>query len=244
MKRAIPGLLGIVLLAAADNVEERVRQAQGLLTSTPPATAQALGILEGAVALCQANLEAACAEAYAWNGVAAETQANGNDEILRTLVEPLYAKAVSLSGTYPNALYLELHGRLLKTLGDTLRAEPILARAVELRRSEIAAINGTRTFTGSAHRIGATVARPELVQKMEPAYTNIARLLRYQGTAVLKMIVAPDGTARNVQLVKSLGLGLDAQAARAVQQWVFKPGMMDGQPVAVDATVEVNFRLL
>ena len=244
MKTAMLWLIGTVLVAAPDSVEVRVRQAQGLLTSTPPAMAQALGILEGAVALCQTNLEAACAEAYAWNGVVLEAQANGNDEILRTRVEPLYARAVSLGGTYPNAQYLELHGRLLKSLGETLRAEPVLARAVELRKAEIAVINGARTYSGSAHRIGAAVGRPELVQRMEPAYTNIARILRYQGTAVLRMVVAPDGTARNVQLVKSLGFGLDEQAARAVQQWVFKPGTIDGQPVAVDATVEVNFRLL
>jgi len=44
--------------------------------------------------------------------------------------------------------------------------------------------------------------------------------------------------------VKSLGFGLDEKAAEAVSQWQFKPGTRGGAPVPVEATVEVNFRLL
>jgi TonB family protein len=45
-------------------------------------------------------------------------------------------------------------------------------------------------------------------------------------------------------VIRPLGLGLDQKAIEAVEKWKFKPGMKDGKPVAVQATIEVNFRLL
>jgi len=85
---------------------------------------------------------------------------------------------------------------------------------------------------------------PKLIKKVEPEYNEDARAAKYQGTAVLQVVIGPDGFAHNIQVVKSLGLGLDQKAAEAVAQWQFSPGMKDGSPVPVTATVEVNFRLL
>jgi hypothetical protein len=36
----------------------------------------------------------------------------------------------------------------------------------------------------------------------------------------------------------------DETAIEAVTQWTFRPGYKDGQAVTVEATIEVNFRLL
>jgi len=47
-----------------------------------------------------------------------------------------------------------------------------------------------------------------------------------------------------MKVVRGLGLGLDEKALQAISQWKFRPGAKDGQPVAVMATIEVNFRLL
>jgi TonB family protein len=61
---------------------------------------------------------------------------------------------------------------------------------------------------------------------------------------LLSLEVGADGLAHNIQVVRGLGLGLDEKAVEAVQQWTFKPGMKDGEPVPVRASIEVNFRLL
>jgi Gram-negative bacterial TonB protein C-terminal len=41
-----------------------------------------------------------------------------------------------------------------------------------------------------------------------------------------------------------LGLGPDQKAIEAAEKWKFAPGKKDGKPVAVEAAIEVNFRLL
>jgi periplasmic protein TonB len=56
--------------------------------------------------------------------------------------------------------------------------------------------------------------------------------------------VDPTGKARDIRVVRSLGLGLDEKAIEAVNKWKFRPGVKNGQPVSVQATIEVNFRLL
>lgn len=49
---------------------------------------------------------------------------------------------------------------------------------------------------------------------------------------------------RDVRVIHPVGLGLDEKAIEAVSKWRFRPGMKDGQPVAVMVTIEMNFRLL
>ena len=61
---------------------------------------------------------------------------------------------------------------------------------------------------------------------------------------VLYVEVDTAGKARNLRVIRSLGLGLDEKAIEAVQKWRFRPGQRNGQPVIVAATIEVNFRLL
>jgi periplasmic protein TonB len=97
---------------------------------------------------------------------------------------------------------------------------------------------------GGVFRVGGGVTAPVLVFKVEPEYSEEARKAKYQGTVVLYVEVDPNGKARNLRIVRSLGLGLDEKAIEAVNKWKFKPGFKDGKPVTVAATIEVNFRLL
>jgi TonB family protein len=98
--------------------------------------------------------------------------------------------------------------------------------------------------TGGVYRVGGGVSAPVLLSKVEPAYSPEALAAQFQGTVVLSVVIRPDGRVYNIQVVRSLGLGLDEQAAEAVTQWKFEPGKRGGAPVAVGATIEVNFRML
>lgn len=97
---------------------------------------------------------------------------------------------------------------------------------------------------GGVFRVGGGVTAPQLVYRVEPEYTEAARKAKYQGTVVLYAVVGRDGRVRDLRIVRALGLGLDEKALDAVRQWKFRPGMKDGQPVDVAASIEVTFRLL
>jgi protein TonB len=82
-----------------------------------------------------------------------------------------------------------------------------------------------------------------VIRKVEPVYSEEGRKKQIEGAVVLRVTVATDGRAIDIQVMKPLGAGLDQNAIDAVQKWLFKPGTKDGEPVAVYATVEVPFRL-
>ena len=99
-------------------------------------------------------------------------------------------------------------------------------------------------FGGGAYRIGGGVSAPVPIYQPEPEYSEEARKAKWQGSVLLSLVVDESGKAVGIKVTKSLGLGLDQKAIEAVEKWRFKPGMKDGKPVPVMASVEVNFRLL
>ena len=87
------------------------------------------------------------------------------------------------------------------------------------------------------------VMAPKLIYKTEPTYTEQARAAALEGMVKLALHVGADGRAHNLEVVQSLGMGLDEKAMEAIRQWRFEPGKKDGEPVVVRATVDTNFRL-
>lgn len=95
----------------------------------------------------------------------------------------------------------------------------------------------------SVYRVGGHVSAPVLLSKLEPGYSEAARRDKVQGTSMLYAQISPRGRATNIRVVARLGHGLDRKAIEAVKRWHFQPGSRDGEPVTVEATIEVNFRL-
>lgn len=97
---------------------------------------------------------------------------------------------------------------------------------------------------GGAYKIGGDVSAPSLIAKFEPEYSEEARKAKYSGSVLLTVVVDENGAPRDIHVVRPLGLGLDEKAIEAVHRWRFRPGMKNGKAVAVQAQVEVSFRLL
>jgi TonB family protein len=86
------------------------------------------------------------------------------------------------------------------------------------------------------------VAPPRVMRKVEPVFTAEAQRARVApGRVLLRVVVAPNGRACNIRVYSPMGLGLDEPAMHAIQQWQFAPATRNGEPIAVIATIEVNF---
>jgi len=96
---------------------------------------------------------------------------------------------------------------------------------------------------GGVFRPGRGVTPPRAIFSPTPEFSEEARKAKYQGTCTLMIVVATDGRPTNIRVVNSLGMGLDEKAIETVKTWKFEPAMKDGKPVAVQISVEVEFRL-
>jgi len=92
-----------------------------------------------------------------------------------------------------------------------------------------------------AGRNGVSV--PEAIYSPEPGFSEEARKAKHQGIVQLLLVVGKDGHPYNIRVSQTLGMGLDEKAIEAVNHWRFKPATLNGQPVATQIAVEVDFHL-
>ncbi len=95
-----------------------------------------------------------------------------------------------------------------------------------------------RTF-----EITEDIEPPVPLDQPRPEYSAEAREHRHEGVVVLRVEVGPDGRVSSVSVQNPLGMGLDEKAQEAVRQWVYKPALKDGRPVAVHFDLSIDFRL-
>jgi protein TonB len=100
-------------------------------------------------------------------------------------------------------------------------------------------------FGGNAMREGSGAQPPTLLHPVDPKYTTDAMRAKIQGEVTLEAVVGPDGTVKDVRVVKSLdrATGLDEEAMKTARQWRFKPATFQGQPVSHLVLIVMTFNL-
>lgn len=91
-------------------------------------------------------------------------------------------------------------------------------------------------------RVGGNVQQANLIRKIQPIYPPLAKQARVQGVVHLATTIAADGTVQNLEVISGHPLLIQA-AMEAVKQWVYKPTLLNGNPVEVITQVDVNFTL-
>ena len=91
--------------------------------------------------------------------------------------------------------------------------------------------------------IGKGVTPPRPIFSPTPDSAHGSGPAKYSGTVTLQLVVSTEGKAEEIKVLKSLGPGLDQKAIDALRQWKFQPAMKDGQPVATQIEIDVDFHL-
>jgi TonB family protein len=84
--------------------------------------------------------------------------------------------------------------------------------------------------------------QPALISRVEPVYPPLAKQAHVQGTVDLSAIIGKDGHVQDLKVVRGHPLLVQA-ALDAVNQWVYKPTLMNGEPVEIATDIQVNFAL-
>ncbi len=90
---------------------------------------------------------------------------------------------------------------------------------------------------------GKGITPPKAVFQPTPSFSEEARGAKYQDTVSLAILVEDTGRPQSIRIVKPVGYGLDRQAVEAVARWRFDPALRDGEPVAYEVQVQVDFHL-
>ena len=99
----------------------------------------------------------------------------------------------------------------------------------------------TQAPPGAINVVGAA-QQANLVQQVHPQYPALAKQARVQGVVTLNALIGKDGHIVNLSVVKGHPLLVQA-AIDAVKEWVYKPTLLNGDPVEVFTSIDVNFTL-
>jgi periplasmic protein TonB len=91
-------------------------------------------------------------------------------------------------------------------------------------------------------RVSGGVQASKLINKPTPLYPPIAKQARVQGTVVLAAMISKSGTVEGLKVVSGHPM-LTQAALQAVRNWKYQPTYLNGEPVEVETTINVNFTL-
>jgi TonB family protein len=167
------------------------------------------------------------------------------------LIDPKYDDAMA----YMNLLIRE-RADLLDTAEEYRRdialADEWVDMAMETKRAKSAGMGnmvpppppsppGT-TGVPARIRVSGPVQANMLVTSPPPIYPPEAKRAGVQGSVQLSVVISREGKVTQVSYLSGEAAFADA-AMEAVRQWVYKPTLLNGEPVEVTTQVEVNFRL-
>lgn len=91
-------------------------------------------------------------------------------------------------------------------------------------------------------RVSQGVQEAKLIRRILPVYPPLAIRTRQFGSVHLEAIVGKDGSIRDIRVLSGPAFLVPA-AIEAVRQWLYKPTLLNGEPVEIIAPITINFKL-
>jgi TonB family protein len=93
-------------------------------------------------------------------------------------------------------------------------------------------------------RVGGEIEAAKRTNLVSPIYPEAARATGIQGTVILHAVIGMDGTPLSLRVMnREIDSDLARAAVEAVSQWRYRPTLLNGEPIEVDTTIMVNFKL-
>jgi len=101
-----------------------------------------------------------------------------------------------------------------------------------------------RTEKSPRVRLGGGIQAARLLNKVQPTYPATAKAAGIEGTVILNAIIGMNGTPLSLRVMNSeVDPELAHAAVEAVSKWRYSPTLLNGEPIEVDTTIIVNFKL-
>lgn len=91
-------------------------------------------------------------------------------------------------------------------------------------------------------RISGGVIAENVLTKVFPKFPEVARAKHINGTVVTRVIIGKDGHIKSAEAVSGPDL-LRPAYVDAVKQWIYKPYLLNGEPVEVETTITISIQL-
>jgi TonB family protein len=167
----------------------------------------------------------------------ADTPAQSGDAVAKAdnwVTQALDAKRRQAQHPRPSAGPLDVDGPAIV---------PIIAPPPPPPPPPPAGASQARMEAPGAIRVSGESQQAKLLKQVPPEYPAAARQAGTSGAVRLSVIITKEGKVRDIRVMNSAGMGLDVAAMEAVKQWVYQPTLLNGEPVEVVTTVDVNFAL-
>jgi TonB family protein len=131
-----------------------------------------------------------------------------------------------------------------KLAGDKAAADAVAGKekadVVAAKEKAAAAARAKAKLTPPV-RVGGQIRPPTKIRDVPPVYPAIARSARVAGVVTIEATIDPEGKVMDAKVVRSVPM-LDQAALDAVRQWEYIPTLLNGVPVPVVVTVNINFK--